>query len=67
MDDMVKVTNIKWDSDDDVSDLGTTMIVPVPSELDDEEAEEFIANYITDKTGMTHDGFMIKEVNLWNK
>jgi len=61
VDDMIKVTNIKWDSDDDVSDLGTTMMVPVPPELDDEEAEEFIANYITDKTGMTHDGFIIDE------
>ena len=64
VDDMVKVTNIKWDSDDDVSDLSTTMMVPVPPELDDEDAEEFIANYITDKTGMTHDGFMIGESNL---
>jgi hypothetical protein len=27
----VKVTNIKWDSDDDVSDLSTTMMVPVPA------------------------------------
>ena len=64
VDDMVKVTNIKWDSDDDVSNLSTTMMVPVPPELDDEDAEEFIANYITDKTGMTHDGFMIGESNL---
>ena len=61
---MVKVTNIKWDSDDDVSDLSTTMMVPVPSGLDDESAEEFIANYITDKTGITHDGFRIDEGNL---
>ena len=58
---MVKVTNIKWDSDDDVSDLSTTMMVPVPDGMDQEEAEEFIADYITDKTGVTHDGFRIEE------
>ena len=57
----VKVTNIKWDSDDDVSDLSTTMMVPVPSGMDKEGAEEFIADYITDKTGVTHDGFKIEE------
>ncbi len=58
---MVKVTNIKWDSDDDVSDLSTTMMVPVPSGMDKDGAEEFIADYITDKTGVTHDGFKIEE------
>ena len=58
---MVKVTNIKWDSDDDVSDLSTTMMVPVPSGMDQDGAEEFIADYITDKTGVTHDGFRIAE------
>ena len=57
---MVKVTNIKWDSDDDVSDLSTTMMVPVPNGMDQEEAEEFIADYITDKTGVTHDGFRME-------
>ena len=58
---MVKVTNIKWDSDDDVSDLSTTMMVPVPSGMDQDGAEEFIADYITDKTGVTHDGFRMEE------
>ena len=57
----VKVTNIKWDSDDDVSDLSTTMMVPVPNDLDDEDAEQFIADYLTDKTGVTHDGFSIED------
>ena len=58
---IVKVTNIKWDAEDDVSDLSTTMTVPVPVGLDDEDAEEFIADYLTDKTGITHDGFRIAE------
>ena len=58
---IVKVTNIKWDAEDDVSDLSTTMTVPVPVGLDDEDTEEFIADYLTDKTGITHDGFRIAE------
>lgn len=57
----VKVTNIKWDSDDDVSDLSTTMMVPVPSGMTGDDAEEFIADYLTDKTGITHDGFRIED------
>jgi len=60
---MTKVTDIKWDADDeeDVKDLSTTMMVPVPSGMDKEEAEDFIADYITDKTGFTHGGFKIAE------
>ena len=58
---MVKVTNIKWDSDEDVSDLSTTMMVPVPENMTGDDAEEFIADYLTDKTGVTHDGFQIAE------
>ena len=58
---IVKVTNIKWDAEDDVSDLSTTMTVPVPVGLDDEDTEEFIADYLTNKTGITHDGFRIAE------
>ena len=58
---IVKVTDIKWDAEDDVSDLSTTMTVPVPVGLDDEDTEEFIADYLTDKTGITHDGFRIAE------
>jgi hypothetical protein len=57
----VKVTNIKWDSDDDVSDLSTTMMVPVPAGMTGDDAEEFIADYLTDKTGITHDGFRIED------
>jgi hypothetical protein len=59
--DKVKVTNIKWDSDDDVSDLSTTMMVPVPDGMIGDDAEEFIADYLTDKTGITHDGFRIED------
>ena len=58
---IVKVTDIKWDAEDDVSDLSTTMTVPVPVGLDDEDTEEFIADYLTNKTGITHDGFRIAE------
>ena len=58
----VKVTNIKWDSDDDVSDLSTTMMVPVPAGMTGDDAEEFIADYLTDKTGITHDGFRIADM-----
>ena len=58
----VKVTNIKWDSDDDVSDLSTTMMVPVPAGMTGDDAEEFIADYLTDKTGITHDGFRIEDI-----
>ena len=60
---MTKVTDIKWDADDeeDVKDLSTTMMVPVPSGIDKEEAEDFISDYITDKTGFTHGGFKIAE------
>jgi hypothetical protein len=58
---IVKVTNIKWDAEDDVSDLSTTMTVPVPVGLDDEDTEEFISDYLTNKTGITHDGFRIAE------
>ncbi|MDC0863183.1 hypothetical protein OAP74_01760 [bacterium] len=61
---IVKVTNIKWDAEDDVSDLSTTMTVPVPVGLDDEDTEEFIADYLTNKTGITHDGFRIAEARV---
>jgi hypothetical protein len=61
---IVKVTNIKWDAEDDVSDLSTTMTVPVPVGLDDEDTEEFISDYLTNKTGITHDGFRIAEARV---
>ena len=61
---IVKVTDIKWDAEDDVSDLSTTMTVPVPVGLDDEDTEEFIADYLTNKTGITHDGFRIAEARV---
>ena len=39
-------------------------MVPVPNGMDQEEAEEFIADYITDKTGVTHDGFSMEETKM---
>ena len=67
--DTVKVTDIQWDADDmediehalRVGDLRRDMIVPVPTDLDDEEVDEYISDFITDKTGWTHKGFNIEE------
>jgi len=67
--DTVKVTDIQWDADDmddikhalKVGDLRRDMIVPIPADLDDEEVDEYISDFITDKTGWTHKGFNIEE------
>ena len=67
--DTVKVTDIQWDADDmdhikqalDAGDLRRDMIVPIPADLDDEEVDEYISDFITDKTGWTHKGFNIEE------
>jgi CHAD domain-containing protein len=67
--DTVKVTDIQWDADDmeDIKqalragDLRRDMIVPIPADLDDEEVDEYISDFITDKTGWTHKGFNIEE------
>jgi hypothetical protein len=42
-------------------DLRRDMIVPIPADLDDEEVDEYISDFITDKTGWTHKGFNIEE------
>jgi hypothetical protein len=62
----VSVTDIQWDADDmedikqalKVGDLKRNMIVPIPDNLDDEEVDEFISDYITNHTGFTHKGFV---------
>jgi hypothetical protein len=54
------VTNITWDADDmsDVAHLSSSMTVSVPSNLTDrDDIEEYIADYLSDETGFTHDGF----------
>jgi hypothetical protein len=45
-------------------DTDGTMTVPVPVGLDDEDTEEFISDYLTNKTGITHDGFRIAEARV---
>ncbi len=70
--DTVKVTDIQWDADDmddikhalKVGDLRRDMIVPIPTDLDDEEVDEYISDFITDKTGWTHKGFNIDESSM---
>ena len=53
-----RVDNIKYDTDMDAS-LPSELFVKVPKELlgSYEETEDFISNFISDKTGFTHKGF----------
>jgi len=55
----VYISNVQWDADDiaDVRDLPTEFPIMVPNELDDEDREEWISDFITDKFGFTHKGF----------
>ena len=57
-----RVGNIKYDTDMDASQLPSELSVKVPKELlgSYEETEDFISNFISDKTGFTHKGFDTK-------
>lgn len=63
---MIKVTDIKWDTDNDkdiFKSLPQEIIISddnIPVYVDphnDDELAEFISDYITDETGFCHYGF----------
>lgn len=59
-----KVTDIKYDTDGEEVELPTEMVIRVDSDLSEGELLDYIANYISDKTGFTHLGFSTpKEVD----
>jgi hypothetical protein len=52
------VTDIKYDTDGEDTDLPTEMEITVPKGMtDSEEILEFISNEISDRTGFSHEGF----------
>lgn len=64
---MLKVINIKWDTDGDkkvFNELPTEMIIPDELEEmykeDKEYALEEISDWLSDETGFCHDGFEIE-------
>lgn len=67
---MLKVINIKWDTDGDekvLQDLPTEMILPVGLEedyySDMKDIMEDISDWLSEETGFCHDGFeIVKEV-----
>jgi len=51
-----KITNIKYDTDD-VSGLPKTLTIKVPANYEGDEADNYISDEISDRTGFTHKGF----------
>lgn len=62
-----KVTDIHWDVDyeEDLKLLPGQLVVPVEveeEELSDEDCEYAISEYLSDKYGYCHDGFVMTEI-----
>ena len=55
-----RVYDIEWDTDGIDEGLPEEMTVVVPADEDDDE--EYIANYITDDTGFCHKGFRVEKI-----
>ena len=54
------VSEIIWDTDDEEIDLPKSITVEVPADLkDDQEKDEYISDYITEKTGFCHKGYVL--------
>lgn len=54
------VENIQYDTDGRKVELPTTLTIPVPEHIEDDEVEEFLSDEISNKTGYCHFGFSIK-------
>ena len=53
----VTVTDIKWDTDGEDVDLPAEMVIEVPEGMDEEEADEFVSDEISNQTGFCHTGY----------
>lgn len=53
----MKAINIQWDVDD-LEDLPTE--ITIPSELEDENDDDMISDYLSDATGYCHKGFVLE-------
>lgn len=62
-----KVTDIKWDVDEerDLEQLPTELEIPIEveeEELSDDDCEYAISEYLSDEYGFCHDGFTYTEI-----
>lgn len=57
----MRAVNIEWDVDDerDLEYLPTEIIIP--PELEDEEDDDRISDYLSDVTGFCHKGFSLEK------
>lgn len=57
----MKAVNIEWDVDDerDMEYLPTE--ITIPPELEDEEDDDRISDYLSDVTGFCHKGFSLEK------
>lgn len=51
------ITDIKFDTDGEAIDLPTEMEIDLPANLSNEEKLDFIADEISNRTGVCHFGF----------
>lgn len=61
---IVKVTNIKWDTDNKNVNIPTELDVTVPDNITDPfDIECFISDEISNITGWCHQGFTLPELD----
>lgn len=53
------ITNIDYDTDGEIIELPKKIIVDVPSDILDEDIEDYLSDEISNITGFCHKGFSI--------
>ena len=54
------VTNIKYDTDGEVIDLPTTLEINIPSDIEEDDVDDFVSDEVSNITGYCHFGFEMK-------
>ena len=57
------ITNINYDTDGEIIDLPKMIIVDVPSDILDEDIEDYLSDEISNISGFCHKGFSIVELD----
>lgn len=51
------VINIKYDTDEEVIDLPTTLEIDIPSDIEEDYVDDFVSDEVSNITGYCHFGF----------